>query len=161
MQEFDYSINHGIFGSNINWTSKELSIKPDGWPIFIISRCLECKNTWGNVYAYNVLQIQNLLAAIILSAVTKISEMSDNGIMRITLNINIIKSAFGDKPANIYKNIENKIALTNGGREVASDLMKQMNNELEVMKARIALQTEALRTNKIERTLSMISYHEE
>lgn len=161
MQEFDYSINHGIFGSNINWTSKELSIKPDGWPIFIVSRCLECKNTWGNVYAYNVLHIQNLLAAIILSAVTKISEMSDNGIMRITLNISIIKSAFGDRPANIYKKIENKIALTNGGREVASDLMKQMNNELEVMKARIALQTEALRTNKIERTLSTISYHEE
>lgn len=144
MKDFNNAIYRGAFGVDIDWSNDSLPIKPDGWPIYIINKCIEFKLLWGDIYVYTITKITNLIATSILNVVHKLSRMSDNGILKIKLNVMIIKEGFGSEPKKIFDQIDKLLLLKNGGTTISSEKYAVLDEEFLTIQSRIALQCKSL-----------------
>ena len=143
--DLNSAIYHGIYGTNIEWSSEEVPIQPDGYAVYVINRCIECKNAWGILYDSLEDAIVDHIASSIINALMKMRDISVAGQQRLELNVMILKRAFGPRAPQVWSQAEKLL----GELQTTSPTKEQRAIMLAHFKensARMALQLKALAT---------------
>lgn len=143
MVEINHSITSFFFYSNIDWMSETIEIKPDGWVLNTINRCIESKCAWGQTYEdYKQIIISNILGSI-HNCINKFQTMSPQSVERISLNVLILQEAFGLKSAvQMFEFIDKRLYLLCSN--IPPKLKSIKLKELERIKNTITIQLSSL-----------------
>lgn len=143
MLEVNHSITSFFFYSNIDWMSETMEIKPDGWTLNTINRCIESKCVWEQIYKDNKQAIITNILGSILNCLNKFQRMSPYGVERISLNVSILYEAFGKKVGiKLFDFIEKRLYVLCSN--VPAKLNAIKSKEFEAIKNTIAIQLDSL-----------------
>lgn len=107
--DLNSAIYKGFFGKNIDWGSENLEVKPDGWTVLLVNRCLGCKCRWGTIYEGLRECISGHVFGSIFRVLSRITVLSQAGYRRIVLNLKIVKRAFGSDPDTMWNMVYGRL----------------------------------------------------
>ena len=144
--DLNSAIYHGIYGTNIEWSSNDVPIQPDGYAVYVINKCIECKTTWGVLYDTLETTVVEHIAASVLNALMKMRNISVAGQQRLTLNVMILKNAFGGRAADGWAQVEKVLGRLQSGSPT-EEQKKAVLTHFRENSERMALQLQALKAD--------------
>jgi hypothetical protein len=140
--ELNTAICRGFFAGNIPWAADDVPIVADGYPVLIVSRCIECKCDWGPLYDELKPRIIEHIISSILLAFSNILSLSPTGYCRLLLNLQSLKAAFGKEAVELWRILDD--TLNTRCESPPRQLRNQSTAEAAKLERSMRLQLEAL-----------------